>query len=59
MFENLTEFMALGKSYKVHNLELTVFQNTRKLRNANLTEVKCIEDIEIKMQLPKVVTQVL
>ena len=57
IFENLTESMKLGKSYKVHNLLLTFFQNTRKLKSANSTEVKCVEDIEINMKLPKDVTQ--
>ena len=58
-FENLTEFTELGKSYKVHNLRLTVFHNTRKLRSINLTEVKYIINIEINMQLLKGSTQVL
>ena len=58
-FENLTEFTELGKSYKAHNLRLTVFHNTRKLRSINLTEVKYIINIEINMQLLKGSTQVL
>ena len=58
MFGNLTEFMELAKSYKVYNLELTIFQNTTKLRSTNLTKVKCIEDTKIKVQWPKGVLQV-